>query len=159
MGVDAPTEDFGSYIGVLQRFGPPDVLPLDGFAGNASVTEEASSFREIVEAVSVKMVAAAGAANRLPRLRWFAGDSVPFAQAIAQAPVTAGLTVEVCFAADANQGGTIASGALVVPMPRLWLLPGWQLTLDVLGGLAGDALSDVRVYRQRFRLRDLAANG
>jgi hypothetical protein len=158
VGVYAPTEDFGPYIGVLQRFGPPDVVPLDPFAGNAAAIEEARGFREIVQAVSVRLAADANPANRLARVRWFAGEAVPFAQAIAQAPVTTGLTVAVCFAVDGNAGGAVASGALVVPIPEILMLPGWQLAVDVVGGLAGDAVADVRVLRQRFRLLDVGEN-
>jgi hypothetical protein len=155
--MDGGLYDLGDGLYRLVGFGPPEVATLADFVGNASVTEKASGFWEVLEAVSFHYVAAAGAANRLPRLRWFEGESVAFAAAIAQAPITAGLTVDVTFAAGVQAGGAIASGAILAPMPRLVILPGWTVQLDVPGGLVGDAISNVRLYRRRLRPVEVAA--
>lgn len=147
--------DAGPYVGYLRSFGPPEVVALDDFAGNASTVELASGFWECVEAITFTLAAAAGGGTRLPRLRWFAGEAVPFAQAQATVGTAATNTSTYTFGIDLQPSGVLNSPTIVEPIPRLLFLPGWSLELDVAAGAAGDAVSGVRVYRRRYQLVEL----
>lgn len=154
----ADTIDYGAYVGKLRAFGPPEVVPLADFAGNVSAAEDASLFWERVEAVSFTLAAAAGGANRFPRLRWFAGETVPFAAQVAAFGTAPTVTSVHTFAVDATVAGALSAATIVTPIPGLWLLPAWSLVLDIAAGAAGDAISDVRITRQRYQLVRLHDN-
>lgn len=151
----AETIDTGSAIAYLRAFGPPDVVPLEPIAGNASLAIGAEGFWTVVRAVSVELATAAGGAARTARLSWLADDAVPFAQALAPFTVAAAQTARVTFAVDVQQAGANNGPTILAPMPALTLLPGWTLELDVLAGAAGDTVRAGRCYLQRYRLVDL----
>lgn len=151
----AATIDAGPYVGFLRAFGPPEVVPLDDFAGNVSVAEVASGFWECVSAVTVKLVTDATVAGRVPRLRWFAGEPTPFAQAQPSVGLAASHTGVFTFAVDVQESGVANGATIIAPIPKLLILPAWSVVVDVPGGVAGDAVSAVRVYRQRYRLIEL----
>jgi hypothetical protein len=148
------TLDYGSAIKRLRAFGPPEVVALAGGNGTATPTEVAAGYLELVAAVTLSLAAAGGGAPRSPRLRWFAGESVPFAEVVAPFTVASGSTSQVTFAAGVYPAGANNAPTIVVPIPSLLLLPGYTLELDVLAGAAGDTLAGVRVSRQRFQLVD-----
>lgn len=148
------TLDYGSAIKRLRAFGPPEVVELDGGTGAATPTESANGYLELVTAVSVSLAAAGGGGVRTPRLRWFAGEAVPFAEVVAPFTVASGSTSQVTFAAGVYPAGANNAPTILVPIPALLLMPGYTLELDVLAGAAGDTLAGVRVSRQRFQLVD-----
>jgi hypothetical protein len=148
----ASTIDTGATVSVLRAFGPPDVVELDAFAGNASAEVAAEGFWTVVEAVSLKLATSATVADRFPRLTWRALEAAPFAQALAPFALQATHTGQVTFAHDVQQAGATNGATIIAPAPELVLLPGWTLTVDVVGGVAADAVSDVRCYLQRYRL-------
>jgi len=152
----AETIDTGATISVLRAFGPPDVVDLDPFAGNASVELQAEGFWTEVKAVSLELVTAVAVADRFPRLTWRALEAAPFAQALAPFALQASKTGQVTFAADVQQAGALNAATIIAPMPELTLLPGWSLTVDVVNGAAGDAISGVRCYLQRYQLIEIA---
>jgi hypothetical protein len=155
--VYAETIDAGPYVGFLRQFGPPEVVELDAILGNGNVSEEASGFWEVVEAVTFKIVTDATVATRLPRLRWFAGEAVPFAQAQTSLGTAATKTSVYTFTTDINEAGVASGATLLVPIPRLLFLPKWSVEIDVPGGVAGDHVTNVRVYRKRYQLVELEA--
>lgn len=148
----AETIDTGATVSVLRAFGPPDVVDLDPFAGNASAELGADGFWTVVKAVSLELVTAVAVADRLPRLTWHALEAAPFAQALAPFALQASKTGQVTFAAGVQQAGALNAATIIAPMPELVLLPGWTLTVDVVGGAAGDDVTGVRCYVQRFQL-------
>lgn len=151
----AETIDTGATISVLRAFGPPDVVDLEPFAGNASVDLDAVGFWYDVRAVSLELVTGVAVANRLARLTWRALEGAPFAQALAPFPLQALHTGQVTFAVDVNEAGALNGPTIIAPMPELTLLPGWSLTVDVVGGAAADAISNVRAYVQKYQLIEL----
>jgi hypothetical protein len=151
----AETIDTGATISVLRAFGPPDVVDLDPFAGNASVDLDAVGFWYDVRAVSLELATAAAVADRFARLTWRALEGVPFAQALAPFALQASKTGQVTFAVNVNPAGALNGPTIIAPMPELTLLPGWSLTVDVLAGAAGDEVSNVRVFLQRYQLIEL----
>lgn len=148
----AATIDTGATVSVLRAFGPPDVVKLDPFAGDESATVDADKHWTVVKAVSLELAAAAAVADRLPRLSWLADDGAPFAQALAPFALQANDTGQVTFAVDSQQAGAIGAATIIAPMPELVILPGWTVTLDIVGGVAGDSISGGRVYLQRYKL-------
>lgn len=148
----AVTIDTGATVSVLRAFGPPDVVKVDPFAGNASALIDADNKWTVVQAVSFELVCAAGGAVRTPRLSWLADEQVPFAQALAPFTIAATNTAQVTFAADVQQAGANNGPTIIAPMPELVLLPGWELKLDVVAGAAGDTVENVRAYVQRYML-------
>jgi hypothetical protein len=151
----ADTIDTGPYIGFLRAFGPPEVIALDPFAGNAVAVEAASGFWERIEAVSFELVTAAGGAARRARVSYFAGESVPLAIVPAPFTLAASNTQQVTFAVGVEPAGANNDAAILAPLPALWLLPGWSVELGVGAGAAGDTVSAVRVTRQRYRVIEL----
>lgn len=152
----AETIDTGATVSILRAFGPPDVVPLDDLAGNADAALGADGHWTVVKAVSLELAAAAAVADRFPRLTWSTDGVTPFAQALAPFAVQATRSSRVTFAVGAQQAGALNAASIIAPMPELWLLPGWTLTLDVVGGAAADELTGVRAYLQRFELVELA---
>lgn len=148
----AETIDTGGSIAVLRAFGPPDVVKVDPFAGNAKATIGADNKWTVVKAVSLELETAIAVAARQPRLSWVADEQVPFAQALAPFAVAAAHTSQVTFAVDVNEAGAANAPTIIAPMPELVLLPGWDLELDVVAGAAGDVVKNVRVYLQRYVL-------
>lgn len=148
----AVTIDTGATVSVLRAFGPPDIVDLDDFAGNASVELGADKLWTVVRAVSLQLADDGTVVDRLPRLTWRAAELVPFAQALAPFALQAGDTGQVTFACDVQQAGATGAATIIAPMPELVLLPGWTLTVDVVGGAAADAVSGVRCYLQRYQL-------
>lgn len=148
----AETIDTGATISVWRAFGPPDVVELDPFAGNASATLDAVGFWYVVKAVSLELVTDVAVADRFPRLTWHALEAVPFAQALAPFALQASKTGQVTFAVDVQQAGALNAPTIIAPMPELTLLQGWSLELDVVGGAAADDVSNVRVYLQKYQL-------
>lgn len=153
----AGTIDTGPYIGFLRAFGPPEVIALDPFAGNAKAIEAASGFWEQIEAVSFAISTGVGGPARRAQVSYFAGESVPFA--IVSAPFTlAALTNQhVTFAVGVDPAGANNGAAILAPLPALWLLPGWSVELAIDAGAAGDSVGLVRVTRQRYRVIELPA--
>jgi hypothetical protein len=153
--VHAETIDTGATIAVLRAFGPPDVIKVDPFAGNAAALIGADNKWTKIKAVSFELDCAAGGAARTPRLSWLADEAVPFAQALAPFTVAATIHSQITFAADVQQAGAANGPTIIAPMPELTLLPGWELKLDVVAGAAGDTVKNVRVYLQRYVLVDV----
>lgn len=151
----ADTIDTGAAIAVLRAFGPPDVVKVDPFAGNASTAIGADNKWTKIKAVTFELDCAAGGAARTPRLTWLADEDVPFAQALAPFTIAATNVAQVTFAADVQQAGAANGPTIIAPMPELTLLPGWELELDVVAGAAGDTVKNVRVYLQRYVLVDV----
>jgi hypothetical protein len=150
--VYAETIDYGPYVGYLRAFGPPEVAALPDFAGNVSAVEKASGFWELVQAVTFLLTNGVAVANRFPRLSFFAGESVPFAQVQAPFALVASNSSRYTFALGAQVAGAANAPTIVTTLPQLVLLPGWTLKVDVVGGAAADAVSDVRVARQRYEV-------
>jgi hypothetical protein len=154
-GVYAETIDTGATVSFLRAFGPPDVISVPDFAGNSSTIVGADGFWTLVRSVSLHLATTAAAADRLARLSWQAEDVHPFAQVVSPFAVQASHASEISFVADAQQAGAANAAAIVVGLPELVLLPGWTLTVDVVAGVAGDAVTGVRVYLQRYQLVEL----
>lgn len=148
----AATIDTGATIATLRKFGLPEVVPLDDFAGNANVELGADKFITVVQAVTVELGADGTVVDRLPLLQWFAGEAVPYAQAQAPFALQAGHTGRVTFALDVQQAGAVNAATIIAPMPELVMLPGHTLELSIAGGAAGDTAAGVRITRQRYQL-------
>ena len=151
----AETIDTGGSIAVLRAFGPPDVVKVDPFAGDVAAAIGAEGKWTEVKAVSFELDCAAGGGVRTPRLAWFADDTAPFAQVLAPFTIAASNAAQVTFAADVQPAGQDNGPTIVAPLPELMLLPGWTLALDVVDGAAGDTVTNVRVYLQRYILVDV----
>lgn len=154
-GASAATYDLGAMVGRLRGFGPPEVVPLDDFAGNGNASEAVTGFWEEVLAVSFVLTADANVATRLPRLSFLADEAVPYAQIIAPFGRAAAGASRFTFAVDVEQAGSLSAASILAPLPRLLLLPGWGVLVDVLAGVAGDAITGGRVCRQRYRVVDV----
>lgn len=153
----AGTIDTGPYIGFLRAFGPPEVIALDPFAGNATAIEAASGFWERIEAITCSIVTDAGVTNRRPLVSYYAGDPAPFAIVPATFTVNGSKTQQTTWAVGVDPAGQNNDAAVLSPLPALWLLPGWSAVLSLLGGGVGDAISGVRITRQRYRVIELPA--
>lgn len=151
----AATIDLGANVGYLRAFGPPEVVTLDDFAGNAAGVELVEGFWQEVLAIALLVTPDGTAVTRLPRVSFLADEATPFCQVVAPFGRPAGGASRFTFAVDVEQAGAAAAASIVAPLPRLLLLPGWSASVDVIGGVAGDAASSVRVARQRYRIVDL----
>ncbi len=145
------TFDLGDGSYALRAFGPPEVDELAGFAGNATNVANVSSFWEEILAVSLLLTADGTVVTRTPRLSYRAGEATPFAQVIAAFGRAAAAASRFTFAVDVTATGALSAASIVTPIPRLLLLPGWSVLLDVLAGVAGDAATEIRVTRQRWQ--------
>lgn len=142
--------DNGNELVTLVAYGPPDEQELAGVAGNATITFKVSDFWQVIYAVSFKLVTGVGVANRVPVLSWSNDPAAPFCQAASPVAQTASNTTRYTFAHDVAASGVANGAAVIVPTPLFLLTPGESLSLSVTAGAAGDALSLVRLRRQRY---------
>lgn len=149
--MDADTLDYGPYDAYLRQFGPPEVVALPSFAGNGSATEKVDDWWELVESLSLHLVASATVATRFPRVRLFAGSAIPFAQFQAAVGTAASQSSTYTFTRDVTESGVTSGATIVTQLAPLMMLPAWTAVVDVIGGVAGDAVSGVQVYRRRFQ--------
>ena len=150
--VHAETIDTGATIAVLRAFGGPDVIKLEPFANSGSAVIGADNKWTKVKAVSLDLIASAAVGARAPRLRWLADEQVPFAEVVPPYTIGPGIASRITFAVDVQQAGANDATALVVPIPELTLLPGWELELDLLGFDVLDQVVDIRAYVERYTL-------
>lgn len=149
--------DDGARLACWRAFGRPQVVGLPGFAGNSSVSHKASRLTELVQAVTFKLVTNGTPGNRLGRVGFYAEDTLPFAEVVAPFVVTASLTSRLTFAVDVNQGGAAGAASIIGELPPLILNPGYTIKLDVIGGLAGDTVSEAKLTVQQLLLVDIHA--
>ena len=64
--------------------------------------------------------------------------------------VAAGNTTGFTFTPQGNPAGANNLAAVCDPLPSLFLLPGWSVVLSVVGGLAADTVSEVRLQSEKF---------
>jgi hypothetical protein len=128
---------------------------LDDFAGNAISVYGVTQWWNRLHAVSFQIVTDNTVADRTARLRFFADEPVPSAETLAPFVVQASHTSQVTFALGVQPAGATNAASIIGVLPELLLPIGWSVELDVVGGVAGDAVSGVRVVRQRFQLIDL----
>lgn len=150
----ARTIDNGSSVQELRAFGVPDVVDLAAGAGNVAAVYKVGRFREVIEAVTLQLVTDGTVANRVPRIVYAQLADDPFADVPAGVVQAASLTSVYSFVLGLGAAVGAAGGVIASPLPELLLSPGNTVTLAIGAGVAGDAVSKVRLRRQRYILVD-----
>lgn len=150
----ARTIDNGAKVQELRAFGPPDVVALDPIAGNATAVHTVRRFHSVIESITFKIVTDATVANRRPIVAYAEESDQPFAEVTNNLAITATITMPVCFAVNLPTNVGTLSVLSESPLPELLLAPGNTVTLSILAGVAGDAISNIRLRRQRYILVD-----
>lgn len=126
------------------------LVSLDTFAGNATRTYKiGGTYIERIVSVAFQVVAV-GAATRLPQVALLDAEGVTFSGAVSAFNITAGLTSEFVFAADAFSAGANGSAFITTPLPMPFLQPGYSLVLSVGAGVVADTVSRIRLLTQKF---------
>lgn len=98
-----------------------------------------------IAALTFRVVTDATVATRTPVITVLDGSSIPMAVASGGFGITASLTTDYSYAAGLYEwdfaGSLFASG----PAPQVPLLPGDTVSLSLSAGVAGDAISRVRL--------------
>ena len=133
----------------------PSARVLDAFAGHpggrilvASLETDPAAGAEIsvtvsgraiwqVHAITAALVTDGNAANRVPHFVFGDGTNTIY-EVASLAAHTASLTVRYSLTAGIAGDAQIAAGAVVLPIPPLVLLPGWQMTTSTDAIVAGD---------------------
>lgn len=124
---------------------------LPDFAGN--VTEDypiGGSYVERTVAVSATVVAVGGATTRFLVVELLDQSGVPVAASQSPYGTTAGHTSRQTLTVNAQQGGAQDAAAIIGSLPGIFMQPSYALRLSVLGGVAADTISDIRILTDRF---------
>lgn len=98
-----------------------------------------------INTVRFSLVTDANVANRNPVLQIQDADGNILAESGTNVNVTASLTWQISAFHEAGFGGLIGTSRLLIPLPDLFLLPGYKLVLANLNGQAGDVLGPTRL--------------
>lgn len=101
-------------------------------------------------AVHCRLVTDGNAANREVVLQYRNDAAVVFAQHGAPTVVTASTTVDYGFNIHQGQADWPINSAILVPLSSLFLPAGFDFRLLIVNVQAGDALSAIRIYWERF---------
>ena len=117
-----------------------------GAAGTGTITVQVPDPGAwYIAAVTFRVATDATVATRTPVIQVLDGSNVPMAVAASGFGITASLTTDYSFAAGLYEwdfaGSLFASG----PAPQVPLSPGDSITLSLSAGVAGDAISRVRL--------------
>jgi hypothetical protein len=139
----------------LARLGLPELLKAESPAAGANFQYNVEGgFYERVLAISVRLVTSADAADRTLYVEY--RDDADVRTGISGAPVTqsASTTTDYFFSAFLGQPDWAVAATVLVPLAPLLLLPthDWRLVVDTIQ--ATDALSRIRVWRERFYTTD-----
>lgn len=135
----------------LVRYGLPELVKGTNPAAAAAFAEtvEGGHFQRLV-AVIVRLTPDANVANRQLYVEY--RDDGGVRTAIAGAPVTvpASDVTDFFFSAYLGQPDWEVSSTVLVPLPPILLLPGhdWRIAVDNMQ--AGDTLTRIRYWRERF---------
>lgn len=145
----------GGAFGLVREFayGPafPQLVTLDPFAGNATVTYKVGgTYTERVTSVAFRLVTVGGAGTRSGVVKILDQGGVVFSGASMPFTIAAGKTVDLVFDVDANPGGVNDGPIQVTSLPAPFLAATYSVELSVLGGLAADTVSNVRILSERF---------
>lgn len=82
-------------------------------------------------------------------------DGVIVAQSAIQQLDSPSTALQLSFLGSFSGGPVAAGTTFIASMPPMFLQPEWTLSFDVLGIQAGDQISAIRWYRDRFLYGDL----
>lgn len=129
----------------------PEAVALPGVAATAGISYDlASGTHWRIVAVTFRLVAAAGVANRQVLARLLDFEGVPVYAVAAPAVQTAGLTVVYSFAPSLVASGSAALGFMQAPFVGGKLPDNLTLSVTVAAAQAGDAISNVRLLTEQW---------
>lgn len=134
------------------RYGPaaPFVTRPTNFAGNANKDYViGGTYVERPQAVSFQLVTV-GAGTRFGSVAFLDEGGAVLAQAVQAFSLSAGKTSQLTFAVGLQQGGANDAAGMCCALPAMFLYPTYTVRLSVLGGLAADTASAVRIITDRF---------
>lgn len=108
------------------------------------------SYWELIDLVAFKLVSDGNAANRQVTLTIKDGDGIALATLPAASVQTASLTWNYTWSTNFNTFGTVVALAVTSPLPEILLQPTFSVTVAIGSAQAGDQVSSIRLYAERF---------
>lgn len=145
------------------HYGPAwqDRQTIPGFAGNVTGRYVVGgAYQERIIAVSFTLTCVGGAGTRLGLVELVDGGGAVLAAAVSPFNVSAGNHSRLTFVYDGSAGGANDAAAITGVLPGVFLQGDDAVVVSVLGGLAADSVSDVRIVTEKFSTApDLYAPG
>lgn len=105
---------------------------------------------EILDLIAFRLVTDGNAANRQITLTIADGGGVALATLPAGSVQTASLTYDYTWSTNLSTVNTVVSNALTSTLPDIFLQPLFSVTVGIGSAQAGDQISNIRLYAQRF---------
>ena len=142
-------------LGLTRRLGHgrafSQVLALPSPAVNSGFTYQNDGFYwEYVDSLSFQLATDSNASNRLVSLTVADGLGVPIAVVPSGAALTASKTGHYTYLENYNATTGVTDGPFLNVFPGVFLQPQYSVTVGLGGGEAGDQVSNIRLYVERF---------
>lgn len=119
-------------------------------AGSGFTYTNDGFYWELVDLVSFQLVSNGNAANRQVLLTIADGSGVALASLPAASVQIASKTYQYTWSTEFSSFNTVVSNAITGPLPSIFLQPTYSVAVTVGALDAGDQISNVRLYAQRF---------
>jgi hypothetical protein len=127
------------------------IATVPPFAGNATGTHKVGgAYIERAVSVAFKLVTNGTAGTRTGLVQYLDQSGVVFSGSAMPFTIAASKTVELIFDSGANPGGVNDGPVQITSLPGRFLQPTYSVVVSVLGGLAGDAVTNVRILLEKF---------
>jgi hypothetical protein len=129
----------------------PEIVlrPTPAVASGFTYTVGGKYWERIVS-VDFKLVTDGNAANRIVTLAYQDQDAREFARTASPFAQAAGITTQYGFGIGMMQFGAASAASIGGPLPSLFLRPGHKLVVSIAAVQAGDQVSLVTLYIERF---------
>lgn len=105
---------------------------------------------ELLDSISFRLVSDANAANRQVTLTITDGAGSALATLPSASLQVASKTYDYTFSPQFNTFNTVVANAITLPLPELFLQPAYSIVVAIGAVQAGDQVSAIRLYAQRF---------
>ena len=108
------------------------------------------SYWELIDLISMQLVTGSNAANRQVTLTIAGGDGIALATLPSASVQTASLTWHYTWSTEFSNFNTVVATAVTAPLPAIFLQPMYSIAVTVGAIDAGDQISGIRLYAERF---------
>lgn len=136
-------------VGHGRAFSQLSVVPSPAVATGFTINV-GNAYWELGDSLSFQIVTDSNAANRVVTLTVNDGAGVALATITANAALTASKTGLFTFLGTQTSSQGATDGPFTAPFPQVWLQPTYSIVVAFTNAQAGDQVSNVRWYRQRF---------
>lgn len=119
-------------------------------AGGGFTYKSTGSYWEMLDAIAFQLVTSVTAANRSLTLTFQDGENVALATVPQSLQVAASQTAQYTYLWNVIAEQGVTNGPFLNVLPQVWFQPDFKVVVTGTNLQAGDQLSNIRIYTQRF---------